>query len=58
MDLNAKVKKSAICAGVSVVQSARFGWFSNKTIKKPNNNSFAVAYNNKAYALFSSRRLR
>ena len=35
MDLNAKVKKSAICAGVSLVRSARFGSFSNKTIKNP-----------------------
>ena len=29
MDLNAKVKRSAICAGVSVVRSARFGSFSS-----------------------------
>ena len=29
MDLSAKVKRSAICAGVSVVRSARFGSFSS-----------------------------
>ena len=29
MDLNTKVKRSAICAGVSVVRSARLGSFSS-----------------------------
>ena len=29
MDLNTKVKRSAICAGVSMVRSARFGSFSS-----------------------------
>ena len=29
MDLNTKVKRSAICAGVSVVRSARLGLFSS-----------------------------
>ena len=29
MDLNTKVKRSAICAGISVVRSARLGSFSS-----------------------------
>ena len=30
MDLNTKVKRSAICAGVRVVRSARLGSFSSR----------------------------